>query len=221
MTLADATAERFPKAHEPTLLRATILHPTDDAFTDWLQVRHNYMIQRDWYTTEHDLDEYDDNQSTRHILLSNEKDQFVMGMRLTPMDQYDQTLSWDMIADSTIQQQVQASGLLDQNRPVWDLTRLVPGAVTARQRSDAVPQLFGEGLRQCQAAGDQNPLWVFVLDQDFAKVLASRQVDVTILGSGIIGHDQAESLFGCIEPAQLAAQHATVPFARQAMEPQV
>ncbi len=197
---------------------ATSIQPHSPRFEKWIEARHNFMLERGWVTgPEDDFDGYDLDQQTEHLGVY-EGDQLVYGMRLTPVDGFEQSLSWNMVENSSIQQQIQEKAFLNSTHQVWDLTRLVPGeAASIRASYSAIPKLFGEGLRHCITEGDENPLWIFVLDEGMKKWLLRQGVDITILGEGQVNGDTVNSSFGYFEPAKLAALQDVHPFAKQAM----
>ena len=189
----------------PKSLRPALLTPDDPRFVDWMELRHQLMEDKGWHAEGGEFDAYDENKNTKHIVLYDAEDVLTAGMRLTPIEGYDQTLSWDMVQHSPIHDEVRSAGVIDATRPVWDLTRLAVGRdVPYRVRHEAIPRLFGEGLRQCQAVGDDNPLWIFALDEGMIAWLQKQDVEVSILGSAILPGDTKPSTFGSIEPAWIA-----------------
>lgn len=205
MTLSNIEP-RTPEAPSGKVaLHPRLLTPDDPRFADWLVARQQLMDSKGWKSSGGELDSYDANPETRQIVMYDDTDSLVFGMRLTPVESYDETLSWDMVRYSSIHQQAREADLLEPGRRVWDLTRLASGPeVPYRLRLLAIPRLFGEGLRQCAASGDANPVWVFALDEVMATWLDRQGVEFSTLGVDTIAGDSGESTFGFIEPARLA-----------------
>jgi len=205
MTLSDIEHHTPEDARLPRALYPRILTPHDIGFAEWMAMRQELMDEKGWHAEGGEFDAYDENQNTKQITLYDANEVLIAGMRLTPIESYNQTLSWDMVQHSSIHDEVEKSGAIDATRPVWDLTRLAVGRdVPYRTRHDAIPRLFGAGLQQCQLAGDVNPLWVFALDEGMIAWLQKQDVEVAILGSAILPGDEKPSTFGSIEPAWIA-----------------
>lgn len=205
MTLPDIDKEPTSESRGNTRLYPRLLHPDDPEFVRWLLARQELMDDKGWHAPNGEYDRYDDNERTKQLVLFDETGELIFGMRLTPVESYNQTLSWDMVRPSSIHAQVELSGLLDAAQPVWDLTRLTPGHdVPYRVRHQAIPRLFGEGLRQCINSGDPDPLWVFTIDETVAHWLENQGVDITILGKAVLPEDESMSAFGYIKPRKLA-----------------
>ncbi len=190
----------------------------DPAFLEWVAARHDFMRKRGWKTGEvDDFDPYDSRPDTKHFTVRNKDDQLAFGMRLTPAQTFDETMSWDMVKDTPIAQQVEEQGGVDAER-IWDLTRLVPGpGAGVRTSFVAIPMLFGEGLRYCKSQGDADPTWVFVLDEKMEQWLQRQKVEVNVLGRSKINGDPVESLFASIRPLRIAEQGHKHDFAVRAM----
>ena len=203
------------------LYRTMQLSPGTLRFDSWMKARHDFVLEKGWKPKtgiEDDFDQYDSNIETAQFGVYDQSDRLMHGMRLTPIQGLEQTLSWDMVQNSTIQDQVKNSGLLDAPYQVWDLTRLVPGEAASMGASyETIPKLFGDGLRYCVAQGEEDPLWVFVLDKFMARWLERQGVDILKLGEGKVNDDAHVSTFGCFRPAELAADSRS-DFAQRAMQ---
>jgi len=190
-------------------------------FDDWMQARHGFVLEKGWTPKtgiDDDVDLYDGNSETAQFGVYNQADQLTHGMRLTPIQGFEHTLSWEMIENSSIQGQVQEAGLLNPSHQVWDLTRLVPGEAASREGSyETIPKLFGDGLRYCASQGDEDPQWIFVLDKFMSLWLQRQGVDIVKLGEGKVNGDAVVSTFGSFRPAALAMD-LTSDFARRAMK---
>lgn len=225
MTIPNINHESKSEFQEKARLYPRLLHPDDPEFANWLLARQELMDDKGWHAPDGEYDRYDDNNRTKQLVLYDETDTLVFGMRLTPIESYNQTLSWEMVRSSSIHTQVELGGALDADQPVWDLTRLTPGNdIPYRVRHQAIPRLFGEGLRQCIESGDPDPLWVFTIDETVARWLEGQGVDFTILGKEILSGDEVASAFGYIKPLHLAEladrtndDSKAADFARRAM----
>jgi hypothetical protein len=212
MTLPNIDREPTNEHQGGLNLFSKLLHPDDPQFAEWLLARQELMDDKGWRAPGGEYDRYDDNLRTKHLVLYDESGKLTFGMRLTPMESYNQTLSWEMVRPSTVHAQVELGGRIDPSQSVWDLTRLTPGHdVPYRVRLNAIPRLFGEGLRECIANGDPDPTWVFTLDEAMTRWLASQDVDFTILGGAVLPGDTKMSRFGYIKPLHLA-ELADVPY---------
>lgn len=194
-----------------------VVLPDTIQFDEWLEARRRFMIKKGWKTGEVDLDEYDARDNTEHLVLYDNNEKIVLGMRITPVNSYKESLSWEMVAGTSIESQVLSSGAIDEGQFVWDITRLVPGDNgPSRESLDAMPKLFGEGLRYCQMQGDDDPTWIFVMDSPLVRWLAREGVSIDALGQATLEGDRVPSVFGAYKPAELAARWRENSFADRA-----
>lgn len=205
-------------AELPSSLHVTPIEQLSDRHFEWLTTRHEFMKKKHWITGEHDdIDAYDVDPATLQLGAYSPRGGLVMGMRLTPVEDYRTSLSWAMVDTTPLGHQVAMNDDAFSGRQVWDLTRLVPGdAAGIRSTFEAVPRLFGEALRECQRRGDHDPLWVFLLDPSMERWLQRQEVAVSVVGRETINGDQEESVFAYIQPAAIAALQAH-GFAHRAM----
>jgi len=222
MTMSDLDSLVHPERGDISVPYRTVqLRSGTKRFDDWMQARHSFVIEKGWKPKTGDIDDfdlYDGNSETAQFGVYDRTDRLVYGMRLTPIEGFEQSLSWEMIENSSIQEQVRSTELLDPSHQVWDLTRLVPGEAASIGASyKTIPKLFGDGLRHCVAEGDEDPLWVFVLDSPMSRWLSHQGVAVMKLGEGSVNGDIAISTFGCFRPAALASDQ-TSDFARRAAQ---
>lgn len=205
MTIVSERAEIETNEFEQKGLKTTLLTAHDPHFNEWLNVRHDFMVQKGWRSEEDsELDIYDDDAITAQIAMFNAQGELAFGMRLTPVTDLSNSLSWEMVRDSTIHAQayVTADGMPKEQ--LWDLTRLVPGKhLSSQERAEVIPKLFHEGLEYCRAQGDDNPVWFFALDKLTNIWLKRQGVAVEILGKGTIGDDTEETFFGYVLPAEI------------------
>lgn len=192
---------------EPAQYTAKYVSVTDESFGDWLVLRDDYMKRRQW-DRESEFDRYDEDPRTAHILINNQAGEVILGMRLTPVDAGvgDEMLSWNMVKDSTIHQQVYEkmdSLPLPNQSPAWDLTRLVPGPGLiggTMQFLEVAPILFKEGYKHCLDQGQENPSWFFAIDIATHRSLSNKSLPMTVLAQAKIGTDKHETLFGYVLP---------------------
>lgn len=208
-----------PQFKEGLLVREKrLLQPRDTQFADWLAIRHDFMVRRGWRTPENgEWDEYDDAVDTAQLALYGEAGKFLFGMRLTPIASVESSMSWRMVEDSTIPEQVMEHYAVLPSQGLWDLTRLVPGPEVQKEEShQAIPRLFHEGLAYCQQQGDDNPAWVFALDSATNRWLTAQGVTIMQLGKDRVGSDRHDTLFGVVYPAEI--DQANGEFARRSRQ---
>lgn len=208
MTLSETSqADSAGHEHLRPALSTSHLHPSNVQFFDWMEARANFMSQKGWVdVSSGDFDRYDDDMRTDHVMVSDERGELLYGMRLTPVESLEESLSWEMIDHSTMDKAAMQKAWPFEGREVWDLTRLVPLKRSAVVVANAaIPALFGEGLRECVRKGDADPVWLFVMDSKFRHWLEKQGVFIEELGAGRINGDEDESTIGYFEPAKLAA----------------
>lgn len=205
MTIVIPPTETHSNEYEPRRRFTTVLGADDPRFDEWIDVRRAFVIEKGWRNESHEeRDIYDDDAITAQLVTFGENNEILFGMRLTPISKIANSLSWDMVKDSSIHSQAaeEAEKLHEQ---LWDLTRLVPGPhIAPETRPEVIIELFYEGLRYCQEQGDPDPVWFFALDKGLNAWLRRERIDVTQLGSAKIGTDEVETLFGAVRPAQIA-----------------
>lgn len=221
MTMSNV--ESLPQPGREGLLlpyRTERLRQGTRQFDEWMEARHKFVIEKGWKPKTGDVDDfdtYDHNPCTAQFGVYDQSHKLVHGMRLTPIDGFEQSLSWEMVEGSSIHEQVKELAMLDPSHQVWDLTRLVSGeAASMRSSYKTIPKLFGDGLRYCAAQGDEDPLWLFVLDAPMHRWLSRQGVDIITLAEGNVDGDADVSTFGCFSPAKLAIDQSN-DFARRAM----
>ncbi|TAL14723.1 hypothetical protein EPN95_01900 [Patescibacteria group bacterium] len=191
--------------------------PGDSDFTYWLDQRHKYMQKMGW-NLESEYDHYDDDPATKSILISDDKDKLIVGMRLTPINGYQSSLSWDMLKTAPhMQQEVVDSGSLDTESPVWDLTKLIQGDTrfSPELSQEAIGRLFGEGLQDSRVAGLDEPTWVFAITKPLFRLLSANGMHLRALSEGRISpDDRTESVFGYVRTIEDLRKSARSSIAR-------
>lgn len=147
---------------------------------EWLELRQEKVLELGWRTPEqqqHDDDDYDADPSTAQFIFKNQAGEVTGGMRLTPRESIDQTLSWSMLKDLPESAKTAVEG------PVWDLTRLIvsderiPNPI---DRLNACAELFGAGFAHIkQLTGEENPTWVFAVERNFLNSFKRYGIEFT------------------------------------------
>jgi N-acyl-L-homoserine lactone synthetase len=187
--------------HGPTqsLTHVKRVRPDDAQFEPWLAARHQFMQQMGWELS-NEYDRYDDNPKTAHIVVNDNEGRLIVGMRLTPIDHYQEGLSWDMLAKAPhMRQEVIRSGDLDVALPLWDLTKLIQGEtrVTSELSQQAIAELFAEGLKVSGAAQGQEAMWMFAITTPLFRLLSMEGLQLHALSQDRISpHDKSSSIFG-------------------------
>lgn len=202
MTISDREIETRPREGVVHVRRT---HPGDPQFEYWLDQRQKYMQRMGWHL-DSEYDYYDDDPQTAHILINDEQDRLIVGMRLTPVANYQESLSWQMVGPSqSVREAVVQSRELDPTQPVWDLTRLVQGDTrfAPEVNHEAIGRLFGEGLIASGATDEQEPTWVFAITEPLFRVLTASGMHLRQLGKDRIQpDDRTDSIFGYVRTLQ-------------------
>jgi N-acyl-L-homoserine lactone synthetase len=202
-------------------IRSKLVRPGDPGFESWIKQRRLFTGRMGWQLdSEHD--HYDNNPLTHHVLVNDEYDALIVGMRLTPVETYEQGLSWQMLAPvPEMQDEVKAQSELDATQPVWDVTKLIKGtAIFSSEISHlAIGQLFGEGLRLSREQSVSDPTWVFVITTSLYKWLSSNGVRLHGLSEGRIQPtDRTTSIFGYVHTTQGVHDSQDSPIAARSVE---
>lgn len=172
MTSTNPEILLSPKSYNETLIIGSFNSLSPKLQSDWLRVRQNYMELMGWHFGP-DSDEYDKDKATVHLILQDEHKKITAGMRLTPRDSIKDTLSWSMLPNEN------QDLIRSVNGKVWDLTRLVPGAIDSNgDRMAAFAELFGAGLAS-NLQVDDNPHWVFAITEPFLKAFKKYGIEFT------------------------------------------
>jgi hypothetical protein len=205
MTILTQRPETNTNEYEPKRLSTVALEVDDPRFDEWVRARKEFVVAKGWREdSDEEMDIYDGDSITAQLVTYGENGELLFGMRLTPINKILNSLSWDMVKDSTIHEQAteDAEKIQDQ---LWDLTRLVPGPdVPLSERANVIRKLFYDGLQYCKAQGDADPVWFFALDKAMNAWIRRQGVKISLLGQAQIGNDEVETLFGFIRPAQIS-----------------
>jgi len=154
----------------------------DELREKWELLRRTYMdAHMDWHVPS-DEDLYDLDPATLQLITLDNQKEIIAGMRLTPRESIQETLSWTMLPGITDQQ---ARGI---DGPVWDLTRLVPGDIDKRAAMPAFAELFGAALAQTQSV-DANPRWIFATRIGFVNAFKHYGIEFTVIPGTEHGDD--------------------------------
>jgi len=204
MTIVSSPIETHIQEHEPKRFSTVLLDPTDPRFDEWIQTRQDFVVGKHWREeTDEERDVYDDDGITAQLVTYGENGELLAGMRLTPVNKISNSLSWEMVKDSTIHAQAADEVEKLQNQ-LWDLTRLVPGPnLPPAERPEVLRKLLYKGLRYCREQGDNDPVWFFALEKATHAWLRREGIDISLLGKARVGSDDVETLFGFVRPSQI------------------
>ena len=164
-----------------------LIDPSDgETFQEWLELRKQFVDARGWLegsTSDYDRD--DANHRTLHIVTMKEG-RIVAGMRLTPFDRPQESLSWSMLTDE-MKQEASAKLPINGRWNGWDLTRLVVGDGIGDTKDivQSFMEMMGAGYALTNKVED-DPQWLFVTYQPFFMFFARQGVEFTSLAKGQI-----------------------------------
>jgi N-acyl-L-homoserine lactone synthetase len=186
-----------------------------EAFT---QLRTDYVLQENWpiHHSGVDFDEYDGHLDTQYVVAS-AGNQVVAGMRLTPVDNIESSMSfgmWNNADDKTsFQAQYQDSInkiSIDEQEQLWDITRLVTEANILATQSTKKKVESRAGLLKILAAAatikhdHKGAVWVFTTTQKMRQFMERNSFKVTVIASGVISKsDGYESSLCIIRPHEV------------------
>lgn len=194
MTLTNPEKLTQPKNYNEVLTIGSFDSLNLDLQSKWLKLRQEFMESKRWhYGDDHDAN--DANPETVQLILQDENEQITAGLRLTPGNSITETLSWSMMPG------LNADSVADIDGKVWDLTRLVPGAIdSSSERMAAFAELFGAGLAN-NLKYDENPLWVFAITKEFMVAFKRYGIEFT----QIPGAKNDDALLAYAYPAERTA----------------
>jgi hypothetical protein len=183
-----------------------LIDPSDtEAFQDWLELRKQFVDAQGWLEgAESDFDRYDADPRTLHIVTMREG-KIVSGLRLTPFDRPQDSLSWSMLTPE-MKQEATMKLPIDEKIGGWDLTRLVVGEGIGEMRElvQSFMEMLGAGYALTRKAEDDlDPRWFFVTYQPFFMFFARQGIEFTALAKGQISESDAyECVFSYANPAE-------------------
>lgn len=188
-----------------------------EAFT---QLRTDYVLQENWpiHHSGVDFDEYDVRLDTEYVVAS-AGNQVVAGMRLTPVDSIEESMSYDMwnYAGDRESFLIQFRNSMNQinigkNEQLWDITRLVTEANILATRSSKKKVESRAGLLKILAAAatikkdNKDTVWVFTTTQKMRHFMDRNSFKVSVIASGVISEtDGYESSLCLIRPHEVIA----------------
>lgn len=197
-----------PSSDSPQTVKTELISPQDEEeFHRWLKVRQNYMEAQGWHFGD-DHDRYDEDPRTIHIIKERETNKEIMvGMRLTPCDSVEESLSLGMLSPE-LQEQTRMN-LPDGMNNIWDLTRLIPGDLTKDEAVDAILETFGTGLAVStnRSPADLPPQWIFATTPAFANFFRRQGINFIELARGKNKPDDTKDTVFCYaQPAEDTAR---------------
>jgi N-acyl-L-homoserine lactone synthetase len=178
----------------PIIERVT---PEDPLFTEWLLARQMFMERQGW-TSGNDMDAYDLNPQTIQLLNMN-AGVIESGLRLTPHQTIEDTMSWSWLPDELKERAL--PNLPDAPHGVWDLTRLVPGDATPDRAAASLVELFGAGYELTKQEGN-DPRWIFATTQPFLRYFQQQGIEFTPIVKGkFSANDKFNSVLCYADPA--------------------
>ena len=181
-----------------------LIDPSDrEAFQDWLDLRKQFVDAQGWLEgAESDFDRYDADPRTLHIVTMREG-KIVSGLRLTPFDRPQDSLSWSMLTPE-MKQEAAAKLPIDEKVGGWDLTRLVVGEGIGEMKElvQSFMEMLGAGYALTNKVED-DPRWFFVTYQPFFMFFARQGIEFTALAKGQISeNDPYECVLSYANPAE-------------------
>lgn len=181
-----------------------LIDPSDgNVFQNWLDLRKQFVDAQGWLEgSESDYDRYDADLRTLHIVTMREG-KIVSGLRLTPFDRPQDSLSWSMLTDE-MKQEALAKLPIEGKWSGWDLTRLVVGEGIGEVKEivQSFMEMLGAGYALTNKV-DDNPQWLFVTYQPFFKFFARQGIGFSPLAKGKISErDNYECVLSYAKPAE-------------------
>jgi N-acyl-L-homoserine lactone synthetase len=193
---------------EPPLRLRVIDKSDEDAFSQWLTVRRTFVEAQGWRYGD-DTDAYDADEATLHIVSAKDRE-IAAGLRLTPCEHPEKTLSWSMLSGDM---QSAAREHLPSDDPVgvWDLTRLVVGEIDKEMVVEAFFEMLGAGMALTERL-DEAPRWYFTTTLPLYVFFQQQGVGFTPVVKGKISEsDTYDSVFCYADPAERTAWLQSAP----------
>lgn len=176
---------------------------------DMLEFRRKFVIRMGWVKEPYldDHDRYDEDPSTIHFNSWHESGEVLSGMRLTPLQTVEESLSVEMLATNLGMQRraLEFGRTLDTSETdAWDLTRLV-------NRFDDEPlhyesllsmlEVFGAGLAKTYPKDEKDLIWLFTTTGLMKSHLDKVGILAETVTQGEIGdNDNGDSFFCAVRP---------------------
>ncbi len=172
---------------------------TAEQFSEWLEARQAFMEMMGWKFGP-DNDEYDEDPKTFHILNIKPGNHMQAGLRLTPRQSIDETLSFGMMPLHLKEEALLKVGNMG---PVWDLTRLVPGKAGLADPVGVFSELFAAGFAMIQQHYDSDPRWIFATSAPFFDIFKDNGIEFTEVVRGRFNPDDSyDSVFCYADPLE-------------------
>lgn len=181
------------------------------------QLRTDYVLQQVWPMADGGVDhDYYDRTATTVYVVGSIRDRVVAGMRLTPVKNVTDSLSYSMWHYALCRQEfldslavnLPAAGISDHDS-IWDVTRLITEANTIATSSPIVRAESRVGLlkilaRAAHETDAESPIWIFTTTDQLLRFMRRNHFDVTVLAEGrISSHDAANSYFCIVRPKEV------------------
>lgn len=164
-----------------------LIDPSDsETFEEWLNLRKRFVDAQGWLEGNNsDYDRDDADPKTLHIVKKREG-KIVSGMRLTPFERPQDSLSWSMLTDE-MKQEASTKFPINGRWNGWDLTRLVVGEGIGEMKElvESFMEMMGAGYALTNKVED-DPQWLFVTYQPVFMFFARQGVEFTALARGQI-----------------------------------
>ena len=185
----------------------------------YMELRTTYVKKNGWLADTHntDYDVYDDDPDTRYYVQTVEAgadhaQRIVCGLRLTPVNYVEDSLSWSMLGvQPGLQEEIMTANapiIAEVNERtnsggVWDLTRLVPQEDRSLRIGPAaiakgIHQLIGAAIAETSIKPEKRPLWFFLVTDSFKKFLDSSGIAHEVIYSGRLKPEDKEVSHFCI-----------------------
>lgn len=196
---------------------SSLTKSTLELHEQYLGIRHEFSKIFDWPSKDMDSDKdrYDDNTQTSYVVISfgesgQHESVFDCGMRLTPIETLEESLSWEMLTNNpqiidnvSIDAKSEVDRLVAQGN-AWDLTRLVANPelkTDTESRMQSFIKMFAAGIHASEVKGASEPVWMFTTTKSLWHFLNRLGIEPKVVAQGKISPDDKDtSLFGYITP---------------------
>ncbi len=177
----------------------------DPLFESWISAREEFVKAQGWGTG-NDPDRYDQ-QSAKTLQLVNVTPQGIeAGLRLTPCDSIEATLSWSWLPPQLQEQARQSEFFQNEKTKVWDLTRLVASGASPDRKMTSIIELLGAGFEITERHDDSVPSrWVFATTPAFCRLFRQSGIEFTPIVQGKFSQgDKTDSVLCYADPSSRA-----------------